>query len=162
MIHDIWEKWTTLPRNDSIPGRTWMHYPAARQVTIGLSWLAWDCHISRYFWFGKLSQVTNRVFISSRLPNSLLFLIWEIIPKLQIASSSARDSTSKLETRPWEISSRYFAQRLRIVRVFGLVKTHRTNSWIFCKLSQDILGWQSRPNIPLIATSGWWRRKLAG
>ena len=40
------------------------------------------------------------VFISSRLPNSPLFLIWGIIPKLQIASSSARDSSSKLDTRP--------------------------------------------------------------
>ena len=88
------------------------------------------------------------VIISSRLPNSPLFLIWEIILKLQIASSSARDSTSKLETRPWEISSRYFAQRSRIhvLRVFGLVKTHQTNSGIFCQ----IVG-LSRPNIPLIA-----------
>ena len=39
------------------------------------------------------------VSITSRLPNSPLFLIWEIIPKLQIASSSAQDSTSKFETQ---------------------------------------------------------------
>ena len=43
------------------------------------------------------------VSISSRLPNSPLFLIWEIILKLQIESSSARDLTSKLETRARDI-----------------------------------------------------------
>ena len=35
------------------------------------------------------------VLISSRLPNRPLFLIWEIILKLQIAPSSARDLTSR-------------------------------------------------------------------
>ena len=44
-------------------------------------------------------HISRSVFISSRLPNSPLFLIWEIILKSQIASLSAQDLTSKLETR---------------------------------------------------------------
>ena len=55
----------------------------------------------------SIITMSRRVLIIPRLPNSPLFLIWEIILKLQIASSSARDSTSKLETRPWEISSAF-------------------------------------------------------
>ena len=78
------------------------------------------------------------ILISSRLQNSPIFLIWEIILKLQIASSS--DLTLKLELKnlAWDI----------LLSVLYLAK--------------DILGWLSWPNIPLIATLGWWRCKLTG
>ena len=90
--------------------------------------------------FSESSQIIRPVFISSILPKNPLFLIWEIIQKLQIASSSARDLTTKLEAQAREISSIHFAQRSHIVRVFGLVKTHWTNSEKFSKLAQHILG----------------------
>ena len=79
----------------------------------------------RYVLRFLIQQDSRPVLISSRLPNSPLFLIWEIILELQIASLSARDLTSKLETQAQEISSRYFAQRSHIVRVFGWWRRNR-------------------------------------
>ena len=100
-----------------------------REHQWGLSSSAWDCQMACCLWFG------------------------EIILKLQITSSSAR-----------EISSRCFAQLSRKVRVFVLVRTHRTKSGIFCKLAQYILGWLSRTKYPATCNCnfGWWRRKLTG
>ena len=51
-----------------------------------------------------VGRLTRPVFFSLRLPNSPLFPIWKISPKLQIASSSAWNSKLELEKLAQDIS----------------------------------------------------------